>query len=162
MINSQYGLLIFAFLTALFFCSCSGASEQTQNANSQSGKLPVTNNANVTPLSTPTPLQSPTTTPSITPTPTPLPSPKPSPSPANSDSLNIKTGKSTGIVTKINMELGSIELNHDDIPGMMPAMIMEFYVQDKKMLNGLKVGDKVSFVLEDRNGVEKIIELKRQ
>lgn len=164
MIKPQHCLLFFALLTALFLCSCADSTETTQNANSQNGKLPVTGNSNVTPLSTPTPLQSPSNTPLPTPTntPTPTASSKPTPKPTNNDSLNIKVGKSTGVVTKINMEMGSVELDHDDIPGMMPAMLMEFYVKDKKLLNGLKVGDKVSFVLEERNGADKIIEIKKQ
>lgn len=164
MIKPKHGFLFFALLTTLFFCSCSDAAETTQNANSQNGKLPVTGNSNVTPLSTPTPLQSPSNTPLPTPTntPTPTASAKPTPNPTSNESLNIKVGKSTGVVTKINMEMGSVELDHDDIPGMMPAMLMEFYVKDKKLLNGLKVGDKVSFILEERNGADKIIEIKKQ
>jgi len=70
------------------------------------------------------------------------------------------SGQSTGIVTKINMTIGSVELNHKDIPGIMPAMIMEFYVKDKRMLRGLKVGDKVSFTLEAKNEV--IIAITKQ
>ena len=58
------------------------------------------------------------------------------------------------------MKIGSVELNHKDIPGIMPAMIMEFYVKDKKMLKGLKVGDKVSFTLEAAHEV--IVEIKKQ
>ena len=72
-----------------------------------------------------------------------------SPSPAKA----FYVGHSTGIVTKINRTIGSVELNHKDIPGIMPAMIMEFYVKDKRMLKGLKVGDKVSFTLEAKNEV---------
>ena len=49
------------------------------------------------------------------------------------------------------MKIGSVGLNHKDIPGIMPPMVMEFYVKDKRMLKGLKVGDKVSFTLEAKN-----------
>jgi Cu/Ag efflux protein CusF len=44
----------------------------------------------------------------------------------------------------------------------MPAMRMEFYVKDKAMLNGLKAGDKVDFVLEDKAGAEMIVEMKKK
>jgi Cu/Ag efflux protein CusF len=77
------------------------------------------------------------------------PNPQTPPSPAKA----FYAGHSTGIVTKINRTIGSVELNHKDIPGIMPAMIMEFYVKDKRMLRGLKVGDTVSFTLEARNEV---------
>ena len=82
------------------------------------------------------------------------------PSQSITKSANIKVGYSTGIVTKINTKIGSVELNHKDIPGIMPAMIMEFYVKDKNMLTGLKVGDNVSFALQAGNEV--IIEIKKR
>ena len=45
----------------------------------------------------------------------------------------------------------------------MPAMEgMEFYVSDVKMLDKLKVGDKVDFVLEDNAGAERIISIGRK
>lgn len=73
----------------------------------------------------------------------------------------IKTAQGTGIVTKINLEIGSVELDHDEIKGMMPAMLMEFYVAEKKELESLKVGDKVLFTLEDNRGAEKITKIAK-
>lgn len=66
-----------------------------------------------------------------------------------------------GEVTKINMELGSIEMKHEDMPGLMPAMQMEFYVKDKSMLKGLAVGDRVDFVLEYKHPTETITSIKK-
>ena len=66
-----------------------------------------------------------------------------------------------GVVTKINMELGSVELNHENIPGLMEPMIMEFFVKDKKILEGLKVGDKVDFVVEYKHPQEVITSIKK-
>ena len=68
---------------------------------------------------------------------------------------------STGKVTKINMDLGSVELDHQEIVGVMPAMIMEFYVKDKSLLDGLKVGDEVDFVLEYKHPSETIVSIKK-
>ncbi len=65
-----------------------------------------------------------------------------------------------GKVTKINNEIGSVEMDHDDIPGLMPAMRMEFYVADKAMLNGLAVGDSVDFILY-KKGTETITKLTK-
>lgn len=73
----------------------------------------------------------------------------------------VKTGQGIGVVTKINLELGSVELKHEEIKGMMPAMQMEFYVADKKELESLKVGDKAIFTLEDNKGAEKIIKISK-
>lgn len=73
----------------------------------------------------------------------------------------VKIGEGTGVVTKINLEIGSVELDHDEIKGMMPAMQMEFYVSDKKELQPLKIGDKVLFTLEDNKGAEKITKITK-
>ena len=77
------------------------------------------------------------------------------------DNSKAKTYKSKGVVTKINLELVSVELNHEKIEDFMPAMQMEFYVKEKSELEVLKVGDKVEFVLEDNQGQEKIISIKK-
>lgn len=84
-----------------------------------------------------------------TPTATPIPKPE------NRDYL----GK--GKVTKINNELGSVELNHEDIPGLMPPMIMEFFVSDKAMLKGIAVGDNADFTLRYNDGQETIVKLRK-
>ena len=66
-----------------------------------------------------------------------------------------------GVVTKINTEAGSIELDHEEIVGVMPKMIMEFFVSDKKLLDGLRVGDKVDFVLRYKEPTETIVDIKK-
>ena len=67
----------------------------------------------------------------------------------------------TGKVTKINMEIGSVELDHEEIKDLMAKMIMEFYVADKSQLKDLKIGDRVDFVLEDKGGAERITDIKK-
>lgn len=64
-----------------------------------------------------------------------------------------------GVVTKIDLDIGSVEMDHEDIPGLMPPMRMEFYVSDKKMLDGLKPGDTVDFVLRYRDGTETVVKI---
>lgn len=76
-------------------------------------------------------------------------------------SSDVKTAQSTGVVTKINLEAGSVELDHDEIKGMMPAMQMEFNVADRKELKPLKIGDKVAFTLEDNKGRETITKIAK-
>jgi Cu(I)/Ag(I) efflux system periplasmic protein CusF len=66
-----------------------------------------------------------------------------------------------GTVTKINNELGSVEVNHEDIKDLMPAMQMEFYVKDKSLLKGLTVGDKVDFTVEYKHPTEIISAIKK-
>ncbi|MGB7203152.1 MAG: copper-binding protein [Pyrinomonadaceae bacterium] len=66
-----------------------------------------------------------------------------------------------GKVTKINNELGSVELDHEDIPGVMAAMRMEFFVKNKAELKPLKIGDQVDFVLEYNHPTETIVSIKK-
>ena len=66
-----------------------------------------------------------------------------------------------GSVTKINLEAGSVEVDHEDIKDLMPKMLMEFFVSDKKMLDGLKVGDKIDFVIRYKDHTETIVSIKK-
>ncbi len=66
-----------------------------------------------------------------------------------------------GKVTKINTDLGSVELDHQEVVGVMPAMIMEFYVKDKSVLGDIKVGDEVDFILEYKHPTETIVSIKK-
>ena len=56
-----------------------------------------------------------------------------------------------GIVKAIDPKLPSIEIDHEEIKGLMPAMQMDFHVRDKSLLNNLAVGDHIEFTVE--NGV---------
>lgn len=67
----------------------------------------------------------------------------------------------TGKVTKINHELGSVEVDHKEVVGLMPPMIMEFYVTDKAMLKRIAVGDEVAFVLIYKDGQETISKIEK-
>ncbi|SCK33549.1 Cu and Ag efflux protein CusF [Variovorax sp. HW608] len=65
-----------------------------------------------------------------------------------------------GEVRKVDLEQGLIVLRHGDIPNLaMPAMTMGFDVADRKMLAGLKVGDKVRFQAEMLKGKATVTEL---
>jgi Cu/Ag efflux protein CusF len=66
-----------------------------------------------------------------------------------------------GVIKKIDVAGGSIVIDHEDIGDYMVAMEMPFPVVNKKILDGLKVGDKVSFVLETGVGVERIISIRK-
>ena len=83
----------------------------------------------------------------------------PTPVPTTSTPKNGDYG-AKGVVTKINPETGSVEMDHEEIKGVMPAMRMEFYVSDRKMLDGLKVGEKVDFVLRYKDHTETIVNIK--
>lgn len=77
------------------------------------------------------------------------------------DATKIKIANGKGVVTKINLEQGSVEIDHEEIKDVMAAMKMEFFVKEKAELKVLKVGDKVDFVLEENFGQEKLISIKK-
>jgi Cu(I)/Ag(I) efflux system membrane protein CusA/SilA len=65
-------------------------------------------------------------------------------------------------VKKVDMEKGLIVLKHGDLPNIgMPAMTMGFDVADKKMLEGIRVGQKVKFQAEMVSGKATVTELKQ-
>lgn len=64
-----------------------------------------------------------------------------------------------GTVTKIDLNIVSVEMDHEAIEGLMPAMRMEFYVSDKALLNGLALGDKVDFTILYKGGTETITKI---
>ena len=67
----------------------------------------------------------------------------------------------TGVVVLINRKEGWIEINHDDIKGLMPAMQMEFWVRDRSLLDNVKPGDKIDFTIVETKTGEYLTELKR-
>ena len=67
----------------------------------------------------------------------------------------------TGIVTLINLKEGWIEIRHEEIKGLMPAMEMEWWVKDKSLLKSVQVGDRVDFTVVETGKGEFITSLTR-
>jgi Cu/Ag efflux protein CusF len=57
-----------------------------------------------------------------------------------------------GKIMRIDVKGGSVELDHEAIAGAVPAMKKEYFVSDRAMLNGLKLGDEVNFTMRYNNG----------
>ena len=66
-----------------------------------------------------------------------------------------------GVVRIINRKEGWVEIDHEDIEGLMPAMQMEFWVKDISLLRRIRVGDKVEFVVVETGKGEFLTEIKR-
>jgi Cu/Ag efflux protein CusF len=67
----------------------------------------------------------------------------------------------TGIVKLLNPKEGWVEIEHEEIKDLMPAMTMEFWVRNPSLMTQVRVGDKVDFVVvEDRKG-QYLTELKK-
>ena len=61
-----------------------------------------------------------------------------------------------------NPKAPAIEIDHDDIDGLMPAMQMEFAVTDPKLLSGLAVNDSIDFTIETDAGQMKVSAIKKK
>ena len=66
----------------------------------------------------------------------------------------------TGVVATINRDEGWIEINHEEIKGLMPAMQMEFNVKGKSLLDRVKVGERVDFTIVETEKGEYLIDIK--
>jgi Cu/Ag efflux protein CusF len=69
----------------------------------------------------------------------------------------------TGILKIINRKEGWVEIEHEEIKDLMPAMTMEFWVrkENRSLMEGVRVGDKVDFVVVEDSKGEYLTELKR-
>lgn len=56
--------------------------------------------------------------------------------------------RSKGVIKLIDQPNMSVRIDHEDIPGYMPAMEMEMEIGDPELINKIKVGDVVDFDLE--------------
>jgi Cu(I)/Ag(I) efflux system periplasmic protein CusF len=61
--------------------------------------------------------------------------------------------QSEGEVRKVDLAYGKVTLRHGPLANLdMPAMTMVFTATDPKLLAGLKVGDKVRFNADKKDG----------
>jgi protein SCO1/2 len=67
-----------------------------------------------------------------------------------------------GKVVAVDRDKNTVKLDHEDIPGQMAAMTMDFTVADPKFLKGLKPGDKVEGRLKNDAGKFIITQLKKR
>ena len=124
---------LIAFVTVAAALSIGCGSQPAANNTSVTGPSPSASTAAVSPTTAPT-----------------------SSTPKNGD----YPGK--GVVTKINLQNeGSVEMDHEEIKGVMARMRMEFNVTDKKMLDGITIGDKVDFTLRYKDHTETIVDIKK-
>ena len=79
-----------------------------------------------------------------------------------SPTVETKTYQGVGIVKAVNRKQLAIEIAHEDIKDLMPAMQMAFYVKEESLLDGLKPGDSVSFVMVNGVGGLKITEIRKR
>lgn len=71
------------------------------------------------------------------------------------------TFQAKGVVKEINLEKKKLKLDHEEIKGYMEAMTMDFYVNEKDLLENIKVGDKINFTLKHEAGIDTITEIRK-
>lgn len=64
-----------------------------------------------------------------------------------------------GTVVSVDPQKGTVTLNHGEITGLMPPMTMEFIVDAREALQGLRPGDTVTFTLRPRGVTVTIAEM---
>lgn len=78
-----------------------------------------------------------------------------------SSGVKTQTYDGTGVVKAVNAERRKITLAHEAIKDYMDAMTMDYRVKDKLLLDGIRIGDRVDFTLEDTNGIILITAIKK-
>ena len=91
------------------------------------------------------------------------PSQPATPTPAGpAAAVQTNTYQGVGVVKALNPKRPGIEIDHEEIVGLMPAMQMEFPVTEGALLNGVAVNDRVDFTIENGTGEMTIIAIKKQ
>jgi protein SCO1 len=67
-----------------------------------------------------------------------------------------------GVVESINEQRTSVQIDHEDIKDLMPAMNMPFEVKDKSLLDQIAPGDRVTFTLQDLPYGLVVVEIKKR
>ena len=67
-----------------------------------------------------------------------------------------------GKVIAVNPSKPSVKLDHEEIPGLMKAMEMDYPVENAKLLEGIKAGDQVQGQLKVESGKYIITRLEKR
>jgi protein SCO1/2 len=82
---------------------------------------------------------------------------------ARASSAPEKVYKGLGVVESIDEQMATVQINHEDIKDLMPAMSMPFAVRDKSLLSAARPGDRVEFSIKaDSSGMVLVAIKKRE
>ena len=76
--------------------------------------------------------------------------------------VQTNTYQGVGVVKSLNPKRPGIEIDHEEIVGLMPAMQMEFPVTEGALLNGVAVNDRVDFTIVNGTGEMTITAIKKK
>ena|SRR5829696_2876053 len=72
------------------------------------------------------------------------------------------TYQGVGVVKGLDSKAPAIEIDHEEIVGLMPAMQMEFPVTDVALLSGLAVNDRIDFTVVEKTGQMKVTAITKK
>lgn len=79
----------------------------------------------------------------------------------NTVETSVAPSLTDGEIRKIDREAGKLTIRHGEIKHLeMPPMTMVFVAKDKSMLDKVKAGDKVSFMVIHENGQMVVTDLR--
>ena len=90
---------------------------------------------------------------------------KETPAPAPSGpaaAVQPNTYQGVGVVKGLDLKAPAIEIDHEEIVGLMPAMQMEFPVTDIALLSGLAVNDRIDFTVVEKTGEMKVTDIRKK
>ena len=67
-----------------------------------------------------------------------------------------------GVVTGVEPAARQLSVDHEEIPGLMPAMTMNFDVADPVLLEGLAPGQRIRFRISFDDGVYRIVAVEKE
>lgn len=73
------------------------------------------------------------------------PSDAKSPAPETAEKTEPNVYRGAGVVEDVNKEAATVQINHEDIKDLMPAMSMPFRLRSGSLLDSIAVGDHVEF-----------------
>ena len=88
--------------------------------------------------------------------------PAPTPPSGPAAAVQPNTYQGVGVVKGFDPKAPAIEIDHEEIVGLMPAMQMEFPVTDSALLSGLAVGDRIDFSVVEKTGIIKVTAIKKK
>jgi protein SCO1/2 len=88
--------------------------------------------------------------------------PQDKPSEKPSEKPQAKIYRAVGVVDSINEQRTTVQIDHEDIKDLMPAMKMPFEVKDKSLLDQIAPGDRVAFTIQDMPYGLVVIEIKKR
>jgi Cu/Ag efflux protein CusF len=74
----------------------------------------------------------------------------------------VKIYDGAGVVVSVDHNTGTVEINHEDIEGFMPAMTMPFKAVRPSLLDKIEPGDKVEFKLRDDGSGVVLVKIEKK